>query len=158
MNLGCLIDHLVHSQRDEIAEHDIDDGTKPGHGCTDSNASKASFGNWGIHYPLGAKFLHQTGENFERRTRLRHIFADDADARIPAHLFRQCLTHGLSEGQLAAGRLRHRRASPLRRRWDKGTRRQTSPPPPSAYGSRLEFPSATRPRDGPAPITNPKKS
>src|SRR6202049_905770 len=158
MNFGGLIDHLVHGQRNEIAEHDIDDRTKAGHGCTDSNASKASFGNWGIHYSLGAKFLHQPGEEFERRTRLRHIFADDADARVAAHLFRQCLTHGLSEGQLAGGGLRHRRASPLRRRWDKGTRWRTSPPLPSAHGSRPEFPSATRSPHGPAPITNPKKS
>src|SRR5438552_5284430 len=155
MNFGGLINHLVHGQRDEIAEHDVDDGSKPGHGCPDSNASKASFGNWSIHYPLGAKFLHQTGENFERRARLRHIFADDADTRVAAHIFCQYHTYGLSEGQLAGGGLRHRRASPLRGRLDMGTRWQTSPPLPSAHGSGLEFPSAPGPPQGPAPAAIP---
>src|SRR4029077_17014648 len=104
---------------------------------------------------LEPESLHHTGETLEGGPRLRHIFADDADARVAAHLFRQCLTHGLSEGQLAGGGLRHRRASPLRRRLDKGTRWQTSPPLPSAHGSGLEFPSAPEPQHGPAPAAIP---
>ena len=92
VDFGRLVDHLVHGQGDEVAEHDVHDGPQAGHGRADGDAGKARLGNRRIQHALGAELLHQPGEDLERRAGLRHIFPDDEDARVAAHLFGQGFT------------------------------------------------------------------
>src|SRR5208283_5074984 len=79
------------------------------------DSSETRFGDRRVYYALRAKFFHQSGENFEGRTCLRNILADDADARVTAHFFSQRFPHRLRKCNFA---IRHRRASPLHRRSD----------------------------------------
>ena len=59
MDLGGLVHHLVHGQRDEVAEHDVDHGTHSRHGRAHSEPSEAGFRNWGVQHPVFAKFFQQ---------------------------------------------------------------------------------------------------
>ena len=59
VNLGRLIDHLVHGQRDEIAEHDVHHRAHAGHRRADASPAMPGFGDRRIDDALGAKFLHQ---------------------------------------------------------------------------------------------------
>src|SRR5947209_19472310 len=124
MSFGGLVHHLVHGQGDEVAKHDVNHGTKTGHRSAHGDAGESSFRNRSIDNPFGAELFDQSGENFEGRTGLSDVFADDADTRVAAHLFSERFANGLRKGKFA---LRHRRASPLRRRSDMAPRWRTSP-------------------------------
>ncbi len=103
VNLRRLIDHLVHRQGDKIAEHDVDHRAHAGHRRADADAGDARFRNRRIDHTLGAEFLHQPRENFERRAGFRNVFADDKNRRIPAHLFGEGFIDRLGEGDFAGG-------------------------------------------------------
>ena len=70
-------------------------GPQARHGGADADAGKSGFGNRRIDHALGAEFFHQTGEHFEWRPGFGHVFAENADARVAAHLFRQRFPHCL---------------------------------------------------------------
>ena len=106
VNLRRLIDHLVHRQRDEVAEHDVDDRPHAGHRRADADAGDARFGNRRVDHALRAEFFHQPGKNFERRARFGDIFADDEHGRIAAHFFGQRFVDRLAEGDFARHQIR----------------------------------------------------
>ena len=101
MNLRRLIDHLVHRQRDEVAEHDVDHRSHAGHRRADPDAGDARFRNRRIDHALGAELLYQPRQNFERRARLGDIFADDENRGIAAHLLGERFVDCLGEGDFA---------------------------------------------------------
>ena len=53
-----LVDHLIHGKGDEVAKHDVDDGTQAGHRRADSDSRETSFGDRRVHHALRAKFFH----------------------------------------------------------------------------------------------------
>ena len=110
MDLGGLVDHLVHDDRQEIAEHDVHDRTQAGHGRTDAEAAETSFRNRRVDDAILAELVDESGEHFEGGARLGHVFAHQDDVRIAPHLFGDGLFDGIAERQLAYGRrsLKHR--------------------------------------------------
>ena len=100
VNLRRLVDHLIHRQRDEIAEHDVDDRPHASHRRADADAGDARLGNRRVDDALGAEFFHQPRENFERRAGFGDIFADDKNRRIAAHFFGERFVDRLGEGDL----------------------------------------------------------
>ena len=80
VSFGGLVHHLIHGQRQEIAEHDVDHGSQARHRSAHANSGKASFGNWRIDYSFGAEFFYQPGKHFERGSCLGHVFAENANA------------------------------------------------------------------------------
>ena len=48
-----------------------------------------------------AKFLHQSRQNFERRSRFGDVFTDDEHRRIAAHFFGKRFVDRLAEGDFA---------------------------------------------------------
>ena len=109
VDLGRLVHHLVHGQRREIAEHDVDDRTHAGHRRADADAGEARFGDRRIEHALGAEFLDQPGEHLERRARFGDVFAHDEHARVAAHLFGQRFADRLRKREFALRGFRHRR-------------------------------------------------
>ncbi len=105
VNLRRLIDHLVHRQRNEVAEHDVDDRPHAGHRRADTDTGDPRFGNRRVDHALGAEFFYQSRQNFERRARLGDIFADDEHRRIAAHLFGERFVDRLAEGDFARPKL-----------------------------------------------------
>ena len=87
VDLGCLVHDLVHRQRDEIAEHDIDDGTHARHSSTHAHASDAGFRNRRINDTRGTKLFNQACKHFEWRASLGYIFAHDKYTRVAPQFF-----------------------------------------------------------------------
>ena len=101
VNLRGLVDHLIHGQRNKIAEHDVDHRPHAGHRRADADTGNAGFRNRRVDDALGAELFHQPGQNFERRARLGDIFADDKHRRIAPHFFGQRFVDRLAKGDLA---------------------------------------------------------
>src|SRR5262249_4028871 len=102
MYLSCLVHQLIHRQSKKVAEHDIHHRAHPGHGRAYPYSADAGFRNRRIDDALLAKFFHQTGKHFERRTSLCDVFADDEHRRIAAHLLGQGFIDSLSESDLTS--------------------------------------------------------
>src|SRR5450755_1925267 len=116
MDFGGLIDHLVHGQCDEVAEHDVDYRTQSGHGGTYGESGETGFGDWRVEHAVFAEFFQQAGKYFKWRACFGDVLAHDADGGVAAHLFGQCLTNCLRERYFTNGCLRHTRPRPLHRR------------------------------------------
>ena len=101
MRFGGLVHHLIHGQREEVAEHDVDDRAQAGHGRADADSGEAGFGDRRVEHALGAEFFHEAGEHFEWRSRFGDVFAENADARVAAHLFGEGLAHRLRKCEFA---------------------------------------------------------
>ena len=95
MRLRCLVHHLIHGQRQEIAKHDVDDRPQSSHGGANSNACEAGLGDRRIEDALSAEFFHESREHFERRSRLGNVFAENTHTRVAAHFLGQRLAYRL---------------------------------------------------------------
>ncbi len=101
MDFRRLVDDLIHRQSEEVAEHDVDDGTHTRHGAPTPRPVMPGFGDGRVEDAFGAKFLNQAGEHFKWRASFGHIFTHDEDAWVAAHLFGQCLADGLRQRDFA---------------------------------------------------------
>src|SRR5439155_15114545 len=101
VRLGGLIDHLIHRQRDEVAEHHVDDRTHARHRGADADAGVARLGDRRVDDPLGAELLDEPREGLERVAGLGHVFADEEHARVAPHHLRDRFLDRLSVRQLS---------------------------------------------------------
>jgi hypothetical protein len=67
VDLGRLVDQLVHDDGQEIAEHDVDDRPQTGHGGADAEAGEAGFRDRRVDDAILAELFDQSGEHLERR-------------------------------------------------------------------------------------------
>ena len=88
MDLRRLVRELVHDERHEVAEHDVDDRTHAGHRRSQPKASDPGFGDRSVEHAFGSELLDEAREDLERRPGLGDILADDEDHRIPPQLLR----------------------------------------------------------------------
>ena len=111
VRLGGLVDELVHHQRQEVAEHEVDHRTHAGHGGADRHAGEAGFADGRVAHPFGAELLDQAGEHLEGGAGLGDVLAQDEHARVAAHLLGERLVDGLGEGDGAGRTLLGERAA-----------------------------------------------
>src|ERR1700676_126967 len=143
VDLRRLIHHLVHRQRQKIAEHDIHHRPHSRHRRPNTHARKSRFRNRRVNHPLGSKLFHQARKHFDRRPRFRNVLAQYAHPRIAPHFFRQRFPNRLCECQLPRSCLRHTRPGPLPRVPDTAPQSQTPPPfssPPSLRSAPVQTP------------------
>ncbi len=95
MRLGGLVAELIHHQKDEIAEHQIDDGPGAGHRGAHGQSHEAGFGNGRVDDTFGTEFLDEAREHLEGRAGLGHILAHQENRRVAAHFLGDGLVHGL---------------------------------------------------------------
>ena len=100
VDLRRLVDHLIHHQRQEVAEHDVDDRAHAGHRRTDGQAGKPGLGDRRVDHALRAELLHQPLHHLEGGARFGDVLAEQHDARIAAHFFGQRLADRLAEADL----------------------------------------------------------
>src|SRR5881409_2653994 len=101
VRLGGLVDHLIHRQRDEVAEHHVDDRAHARHRGADADAGVARLGDRRVDDPLGAELLDEPREGLERMAGLGHVFADEEHARVAPHLLRDRFLDRLAVRQLS---------------------------------------------------------
>ncbi len=101
VDLRRLVRELVHDQGEEVAEHDVDDGTHAGHRGAEAEARDACLGDGRVEHTLAAELLHEPGEHLERRPCLGHVLPDHEDGRVAAKLLGERLVHRLRERDLA---------------------------------------------------------
>ncbi len=153
MDLCGLVDDLIHDERQEIAEHDVDDRTQTGHRRADAEAREARLGDRGVDDALRSELLDQPLHDLERGARFGDIFAKQDDPRVAAHFLRKRLADRVAEADLPNGRrsLRHRHPHPLCPGWDTAPspqirRPRPSPPPtPTRRGRAWSDPPGPRP-------------
>ena len=128
MDLGGLVDHLVHDDRQEVAEHDVDDRPHAGHRRADADAAEPGLRNRRIDDAVLAEFVDQPHQHLERRPRFRDVFAHEDDARVAAHFLSDRFLDRVAKGQLADGGrcIKHKR--PPSRASDPDTERQSPTP------------------------------
>ena len=66
VRLRRLVRELVHDERQEVAEHDVDDRAQPGHRGTDAEAGDAGLGDRRVEHALRAELLDEAREHLER--------------------------------------------------------------------------------------------
>ena len=103
VRLGGLVDELVHHQRQEVAEHDVDDRPHAGHGGAHTQAGDAGLRDRRVDHSIGAELVDQAGQHLERRSRLGHVLADHEHPLVAPELLGQRLVDRLAEGDLAGG-------------------------------------------------------
>ena len=128
MDLRRLVHHLVHRESNEIAKHNVDHGPQSRHRGAHRDTREARFRNRCVQHPLSSEFLDQSRKHLKGRARLGHVFAENADSRVAAHLFRERLSHRLAESEFPRNGFRHKRLAPLPRCRDTERPRQTRPP------------------------------
>ena len=106
VHLRGLVDQLVHDQRQEVAEHDVDDRPHAGHRRADADAREACLRDRRVDHALRPELLDEPEQHLERRAGLGHVLADHEDARIAPQLLAQRLVDRLAERQLANARSR----------------------------------------------------
>ena len=85
MHLRSLVHDLIHRQRDEITEHDVDYGTHAGHGTPHSQSGNTCFRDRCINHTRGPKLFDQSYKHLESSAGFGHIFAHDENTWITTH-------------------------------------------------------------------------
>ena len=65
-HLGGVVQHLVHADADEVDEHQLADGSRPGGGGADGGADEGCFGQRRVQHALVAELLNQADGGAER--------------------------------------------------------------------------------------------
>src|SRR5882724_5959533 len=133
-----LVHHLVHRQRQKIAEHDVDHRPHSRHRRANTHSRESRLRNRRVNHALRAEFFHQAGKHLERRSRLGHILAKNAHSRVAPHFFRERFSNCLCERQFPRSRVRHTRPGLLRRCSDMAPQWRIPPPPSSQLAPHLE--------------------
>ena len=102
-NLGGVVYQLVHGERHEIREHDLDYGSSPGQCRTDRETHDCSFADGRVDDPGGPKGCGEPRRCTEGAT-VGNVFAEDEDVVVSLQLLSKdrgdgvdvtdCLRHG----------------------------------------------------------------
>ena len=96
-----LIGQIIKTDRSKINKHDFRHGPHP-HQCSPKSRSHdGSFRYRGVHHPFRTEFIVKTGSDAETTTESPYVFTEYEHVVIELHFMTQCLTDGLSIGNLA---------------------------------------------------------
>ncbi len=102
-HLGGLVDDLLHGERREIGELELEDRTHASHGCTDCDASAAQLRDRRIHHALGAEAFHQIAGDLESAAIDADVLAHEEHALIALHGNGHGFLDGLRVAQFTRG-------------------------------------------------------
>jgi hypothetical protein len=110
MDLRGLIDDLIQCERQEVAEHHVDDRPEPRHRRADGKTGETRLGDRRVDDTMDAELLDETVQHVERRAGFGDVLAEDDDPRIAAHLLDNRLAYCVRERDLTNHRddVRHR--------------------------------------------------
>ncbi len=86
VKLGAVIDELVHCQRDEVDEHDLDDGAQPGERRADGQSHHGAFADRRVDHAALTELFGKPFGHAERAAQ-GDILAEHVNGRVPPHLF-----------------------------------------------------------------------
>src|ERR671925_185750 len=86
MQLRRVVDELVHCQRDEVDEHDLDYRPQSGGRRADGKAHDGALADRRVDHAIYAEFFGQSFGHAERAAE-SDVFTEDIDRRIAAHFF-----------------------------------------------------------------------
>ena len=153
VELGRVVDELVHGQRDEVHEHDLHHRTQARQGRADGHAHDGAFADGRVHHPVRAQLLGDALGDSEG-TSQRHVLAKDIDGSVLSHLGQQSRADRLKITQLRhihLTRLPGSRSPRARARETKGRTRRLLP---RAHARRFP-PSRSRRRTRPVASSGP---
>jgi hypothetical protein len=84
--LGGLVDEAVHRERDEVGEHDLEDGAQPGCGATERGAGERELGDRRVEDAVGAVALREAGRRLEDAAGVRHVLAEEHHVLVAPEL------------------------------------------------------------------------
>ena len=100
MQLGCLVDHIVHGREGKVDGHQFRDRALADQRRADSRADDSVLSNRRILDPLGTIFVIKPFGDGVRAAPYPHLFTQDEDSRISVQFFHQSLgnrfTHSYS--------------------------------------------------------------
>ena len=96
-----MVDDLVSGQNREIPRHEFNDGAEAIHGCTDRDARKTEFGNWGVNDTFRTKLVEHSFRRFVCAVVFGNFFPHQKDILVPSHFLAHGLGHGFSKLYLA---------------------------------------------------------
>ncbi|MPN63423.1 hypothetical protein SDC9_211182 [bioreactor metagenome] len=91
--LRGLVDQRIHGQRDEVHEHDFDDGLQAGERRAHGRRGDRRFGNRRVDHAFFAELLQQPACGLERAARMRDILAHHDHRGVLCH----AVGHGLGD-------------------------------------------------------------
>ena len=100
-HLRRLVDDLLHRQRREIGELELEDRPHAGHRRTDGDARAAKLGDRRVHHAVGAEALDQIARHLEGAAIDADVLAHQEDALVGFHGDRHGFLDGLRIAQLA---------------------------------------------------------
>ena len=101
VDLGGLVHELIHDQRQEVAEHDVDDGPHAGHRGADADAGEPGLRDRRVDDALRAELVDEPLEHLERRAGLGDVLAHQEDASDRGASLRAIASRmACAEGQL----------------------------------------------------------
>ncbi len=104
--LRRLIDDAVHREREEVAEHDLDDGTQPGHRRAERGAGERELRDGRVEDALRAVLLVEAGRRGEDAAGRGNVLAEEDHTLVEGELLVERVPDRGAEGDR-----RHQRAS-----------------------------------------------
>jgi len=95
-----MVDDLVHHQRDEVRDLELDHGPAADEGGAHACTRLRGFRDRRVDHALRSEALEQARRDLEQAAHLRDVLADDEDALVAAHLLVQGLVQRLRHRQL----------------------------------------------------------
>src|SRR5438105_8816489 len=95
-----MVDDLVHDERDEVRDLELDDGPAADQRRPDAGAGLGCLRDWGVDDALRSEAVHQPGGDLEEAAHLGDVLADDEHGRIALHLLVQRLVQRFGHRQL----------------------------------------------------------
>src|SRR5947209_13485620 len=100
VNLGGLVDDLVHGEGHEVAEHDLDDGAHSCHRQAHADAGYTRLGNRTIQYPLRSESVVEALGQLVDPTGTADVLTNQDDSFVARHLLMHRLIDGIGERYL----------------------------------------------------------
>ena len=99
-DLRRLVDDLLHRERDEIRELDLEHGTHAGHRGADRRPGESQFADGSVDHALRSEALQEIARHAEGAAVHADVLPEEKDARIGFHGLREPLADRLRVRQL----------------------------------------------------------
>ena len=99
VRLRRLVDELIERERDEVDEHDLDDGSKPALGGADRDTADGALADRRVEHPVASELLGEAGGG-QVGAALGDVLAEHDHPIVLTHRLRERPRDRLDEGDL----------------------------------------------------------